>query len=81
MDEGCAGKPRRYLHTCILVGRRRRSKIIIKKFVRNDNIDTKISASRYSHIIFQQPRVRNYHIFNIIWFVIPVLIKSTVLRY
>jgi len=47
-----------YLHACILVGRRRRIKIIIKKFVKNDNIDIKISASRYSHVIFQQPRVR-----------------------
>jgi hypothetical protein len=52
VDEGCADKSRRYLYNaCILVGRRRRSKIIIKKFVRNDNIDT-ISTSRYSYIIF-----------------------------
>lgn len=50
VDEGCAGKSRRYLYnTCILVGRRLKSKIIKKKFVRNDNIDN-ISTSRYSYI-------------------------------
>lgn len=38
-----------FYNTCILVGRRLKSKIIKKKFVRNDNIDT-ISTSRYSDI-------------------------------